>query len=671
MTKKIIPSTIRTSAVVLLLASFLLSPSSLVFAQGHNVIVQTDAPRAAASPNQYGIFFEDINFGADGGIYAELVKNRSFEFPIGLMGWNRVGEKTGLEVLSRENTQSNNTHFLQLKAQSAGDGIANAGFRGIGVRQGAEYVFSIAVRTAAGAPARLRIELVNAEGKTIATAPLQLIGKDWKSYRVLLRPTATEPKASLRVLASTPGTFELDLVSLFPKATWKGRAGGLRADLVQLLKDLQPGFIRFPGGCIVEGRTLEERYQWKTTIGDPAERKLILNRWNVEFRTRNPERAPDDYFQSFGLGFFEYFQLCEDVGAAPLPILNCGMACQFNSGQLAPLDALDPYIQDALDLIEFANGSVATTWGRKRAELGHPAPFNMKMLGVGNEQWGPDYIPRFEAFARAIKAKYPEITLVSSAGPFPDGDRFEFAWEKFRKLGPELPSVVDEHYYRPPKWFYENANRYDSYPRNGLKVFAGEYAAHVSVSGRPDKPNNWEAALSEAAFLTGLDRNSDIVSIASYAPLFAHVDAWQWSPNLIWFDNLRSFGTPSYYVQMLFSKNQGTEILRLTIDGSARNGEKSLYASALRHAKTGEVILKLVNASAAESPLHISLAGKGKVIKQARAITMGDADLKIENSLDAPKRIAPVERPFAIPTNNFVFNLPAQSITVLRIPFAK
>ena len=645
-----------------LLAVWMLALPFPASTQTNTITVQVDKPRAQVAPNQFGIFFEDINFGADGGIYAELVKNRSFEFPDGLMGWRKLGDGSP-RVLERETRQTNNRHYLQL----SGGGIANSGFRGIGVRQGEEYLFSLQARNSGATSAGLRVELVNASGKPIAQAKLRGITGDWKTYRVTLRASATEAKAQLNLIPEN-GALDVDVVSLFPKATWKGRANVLRADLVQLLKDLHPGFIRFPGGCIVEGRNLSERYQWKATLGEPAERKLLINRWNMEFRTRTPERAPDDYFQSFGLGFFEYFELCEDVGADALPILNCGMACQFNSGELAPLDQLDPYIQDALDLIEFANGSVATTWGRKRAELGHPAPFNLKMLGVGNEQWGPDYVARYEIFSKAIKAKYPNINLITSAGPFPDGDRFNFLWDKFRALNADS---IDEHYYRPPKWFLDNANRYNNYPRTGPKVFAGEYAAHVSVKGRPDRPNNWEAALAEAAFLTGLDRNADVVTMASYAPLFAHVDAWQWSPNLIWFDNLRSFGTPSYYVQKLFSQHTGTDILPITLNGSALNGQQQIYASALRNMKTGEVILKLVNTSTASMVMKINLAGVGRISKSAQSFVLASEDLKTENNLDAPKRLAPVEAKVSIKAAEFDHTLPPQSLTVLRVAYAK
>ena len=353
------------------------------------------------------------------------------------------------------------------------------------------------------------------------------------------------------MLAEGPGTVDIDMVSVFPEDTWQGRENGLRKDLVQLLKDMKPGFLRFPGGCIVEGRFLDGRYQWKTTIGDPAERTLIVNRWNDEFANR----ATPDYYQSFGLGFYEYFLLSEDLGAEPLPIVNCGMACQYNSGELAPLDAIDPYIQDALDLIEFANGPVTSPWGAKRAALGHPAPFNLKLLGVGNEQWGPQYIERFALFEKVLGQKHPEITLIASADPNFRSENFPRQWDRLRDLKADF---VDEHFYQPPDWFLENVGRYDSYPRTGPKVFVGEYAAHVAASGPQNvRPSTLAAALAEAVFMTGFERNADVVQMSAYAPLLAHIDAWQWTPNLIWFDNLRSFGTPSYYAQQMFGSNRG------------------------------------------------------------------------------------------------------------------
>ena len=376
------------------------------------------------------------------------------------------------------------------------------------------------------------------------------------------------------MLVDGPGTVDIDMVSVFPEDTWQGRENGLRKDLVQLLKDMKPGFLRFPGGCIVEGRFLDGRYQWKTTIGDPAERTLIINRWNDEFANR----ATPDYYQSFGLGFYEYFLLSEDLGAEPLPIVNCGMACQFNSGELAPLDAIDPYIQDALDLIEFANGPVTSPWGAKRAAMGHPAPFNLKLLGVGNEQWGPQYIERFALFEKVLSQKHPEIRLIASADPNFRSDNFR--WQSDR-LGELKADFVDEHFYQPPDWFLKNVGRYDIYPRTGPKIFVGEYAAHVPSSGPLNmRPSTLGAALAEAVFMTGFERNADLVEMSAYAPLLAHIDAWQWTPNLIWFDNLRSFGTPSYYAQQMFGANRGNHVLPITINGSTTNGAEGIYASA-------------------------------------------------------------------------------------------
>jgi alpha-N-arabinofuranosidase len=422
---------------------------------------------------------------------------------------------------------------------------------------------------------------------------------------------------------------------------------------------MKPGFLRFPGGCIVEGRYLATRYQWKTTVGDITDRRLIINRWNDEFK----HRLAPDYYQSFGLGFYEYFLLSEDIGASPLPILNCGMACQFNSGELAPLDEEDHYIQDALDLIEFANGPATSKWGSVRAQMGHPAPFNLKMIGVGNEQWGPQYIERYKLFAKALKEKHPEITLVVAAGPSPDDERFHYLWAQWRQLNAD---IVDEHYYMAPKWFRDNVGRYDNYPRTGPKVFAGEYAAQSVGIASPNNRNNWECAMSEAAFMTGLERNADVVRMSSYAPLFGQVDGWQWTPNMIWFDNLRSYGTPNYYVQKSFSVNKGTTILPVLQDGSAKNGQGDLFTSASLDDRTGEVILKVVNAAPSSREVRINLAGAKRVGKTGKAFVLA-GDLKAENSLDAPERVSPVERRFAVPSGEFAFTLAPSSLTVLRV----
>jgi alpha-L-arabinofuranosidase len=517
-------------------------------------------PAHPISPRLYGIFFEDINFGGDGGLNAELVKNGSFEFPQRLMGWSAPPHniaKADLQVSHETPAFEANPHYLRLRSTSGPTGAINEGFRGIGVRAGERFVFSTHAR-ADGDNASLHLALVTADGQTLAAAELTGIGKNWSEHSAIMSPDKTSPKARLVLTLAKSGTIDLDLVSLCPEKTWKGRPHGLRADLVEMLAELKPAFVRFPGGCIVEGSDLSRRYQWKTTIGERPERRLIINRWNSEFA----HRPTPDYFQSFGLGFYEFFLLAEDLGAESLPILNCGMACQFNTGELVPLDQLEPYIQDALDLIEFANGAPTTTWGAKRAAMGHPEPFGMKMLGIGNEQWGPQYFERYKLFVKVLKEKHPEIELVSGSGPFPADENFRFAWRELRDLKAD---IVDEHCYAMPDWFLRSATRFDDYDRNGPKVFMGEYAAQSVDIVSPDNRNNLRCALAEAAFMTGLERNSDVVVMSSYAPLLGHEEAWQWRPNLFWFDNLAAYATPNYYVQQMFSRNRGDVVLPIQL----------------------------------------------------------------------------------------------------------
>ena len=641
-------SIILSLIAMLAIGAFLVRSPAQPAVEGISVAV--NRPGAAIPATLFGLFFEDINFAADGGLYPELVKNRSFEFTEPLAGWSRNYAAEGqLIALDSGGLNENNPRYLRLRSDTpSGFNVANAGFRGMGVHGGAEYVFSAWVRLPnATGPTNLRATLL-AGNRNLGQAELSGFGRQWRRHETVLKASATAPNARLQLTVAGLGDLDIDVVSLFPRDTWRNRPNGLRRDLVQLLADMKPGFLRFPGGCIVEGRRLALRYQWKKTVGDVSERRSIINRWADE----NARIAPD-YYQSFGLGFFEYFQLAEDIGAAPLPILNCGMACQFNSSELAQLDQLDEYIQDALDLIEFANGAPATRWGGLRVKLGHPAPFNLKMIGVGNEQWGKAYVDRYKVFATAIKAKYPDIRLVTSAGPFPAGAQFDFLWSQMRELRADL---VDEHYYQPPQWFLDNSRRYDNYDRKGPKVFAGEFAAH-----QPDRKNNWGAALAEAAFMTGLERNADLVEMASYAPLFAHVDAWQWAPNLIWFDNLRSFGTPSYYVQKLFAANRGSRSLPVTIAGAG------LYASASLDAPAREVVLKAVNSGKTPRTVKISLEGAAPS-GPARASVLASDVLASENTLDRPTNLAPADR--TVPVNGAVveLTLPPQSLTVLRAP---
>ena len=625
--------------------------------------VQTDQPGAKLNPAMWGIFFEDINFGADGGLYAELVKNRGFEFPEPMMGWIKICPNLAHGELSIRNDDpfnAANSHYLRILSEgTAPFGVSNEGFRGMGVSKNETYDFSAQIRGVDGSPV-LRLQLYGGDGTLLDSVGLTNFSSGWKKYTATLHPKDTDPKARLAIVLESKGIVDLDMVSLFPRHTWKNRPGGLRADMVQALADMKPGFLRFPGGCIVEGSVLNLRYQWKKTLGPVEERPLLVNRWNTEF----VHRPTADYYQSFGLGFYEYFQLCEDIGAQPLPILNCGMACQFNSGELCPLDELGPYIQDALDLIEFANGPATSTWGAKRAAMGHPAPFNMKLLGVGNEQWGQQYIDRYTLFAKALKAKYPEIQLVSAAGPSPDDSRFKFAWPKLRELHAD---IVDEHCYANPNWFFENTRRYDNYDRNGPKVFFGEYAAQsdavVSVKNR----NNLECALAEAACMTGLERNGDVVRMASYAPLFANSEAWQWTPDLIWVDSLNIYRTPNYYVQQLYSLNHGDAVLPVKLE--AASGAK-LFVSAARDDASGEVILKVVNGDNTPAAVQINLlpAGMAKISPRAK-ITVLAGEPNDENSFAAPQKISPKEAVLDVSGPQFQHEFPANSFTVLRFQF--
>jgi alpha-N-arabinofuranosidase len=621
------------------------------------IAVAVDRPGAAIPSTLFGVFFEDINFAADGGIYPERVKNRSFEFPDPLMGWRRAAVLGGAGHFGVETLRPvspANPHYLRITATAAPFGVSNEGFRGVGIRRGDRYTVHLVARSGANGPHTLRVEFENVRGDSFGGVTLDGLTTAWQKFSGTITAEATDQHALVRAVLPSAGALDLDMVSVFPADTWAHRENGLRADLVQLLKDLHPGFLRFPGGCIVEGRFLEGRYQWKRTIGDPAERKLIVNRWNDEFTAR----AAPDYYQSFGLGFYEYFQLAEDIGAAPLPILNCGMACQFNSSELAPLDKIDPYIQDALDLIEFANGATTTPWGGKRAALGHPDPFNLTMIGVGNEQWGPQYLERYAKFAKVLGAQHPEIRLVASADPFTERENFKTQWEGLRQIG---AGFVDEHFYRPPQWFYDNVGRYDAYPRTGPKIFVGEYAAHLPQR-QGMRPSTVTAALAEAAWLTGIERNADLVGMSSYAPLFAHVDAWQWTPNLIWFDNLMSFGTPSYYVQQVFGQNRGTTILPLTMDGDARNGVGGVFASASFDRSAGEVVVKLVNPG--DDQRSVALALNGATALSARVVTLtGSADA--ENTLESPTAVSP-SNAIASATSG-QYTLPPRSLMVLRV----
>jgi alpha-N-arabinofuranosidase len=627
--------------------------------------VETKVKKAAISPIIWGLFFEDINRSADGGIYAELVKNRSFDYPKPMTGWttwpsNRV--RDGIFIITNQMAENMADPKYMAVTVQIGDtvGLINEGFGGIPLKKGLPYALTLRYRQQA-AGVHLRAFLFNSISRPIghvSITPLEP-GADWQEQTVNIIPGDSASKGKLLVIFEGAGHMDVDRISLFPTDTWKGRPGGLRADLVQILADLHPGFLRFPGGCIVEGNQLIHRYQWKHTIGPLQDREPVQSIWADDV----PDRPTPDYMESFGLGFYEYFQLCEDIGAAPLPIVNCGMSCQFDAAEVTPINELEPYILDALDLIEFANGGVDTKWGAKRVALGHPDSFHMTMLGVGNENWGPQYAERLELFTKRIKERYPDIQLVCASGYSPNPRTFHYMDSVLRTRHAD---IIDEHFYMPPEWFLQNATRYDGYDRKGPKIFVGEFAAQSDRIGSLKNVNNLRTALAEAAFMTGIERNTDVVTMASYAPLFAHVNDWQWTPNLIWFDNSRSYATPNYYVQQLFSMNRGTEGVPILRQGQPVIGRDSCWASACMDEITGELILKLVNPSGKTMERAIRI-GDARLAGEATVTTLTGTGPAEMNSIEALMGIAPKARQLALKGNKMQLNLPAYSFVVVRV----
>ena len=608
-------------------------------AQTNVLDINTKKAGAKIQDTMYGLFFEDINYAADGGLYGELVKNRSFEFPQSFMGWQVFGDVK----LKDDGPFERCPHYVVLGAPNHKErrtGIQNEGYFGIGVVKGEDYRFSVWAKAPKG-KATIRVQLIDqysmGEHQEFVEQTLDVTSAEWKKYEIVLKSPETQKKANLRIFLKGENPVCLEHVSLFPVNTFKNRENGLRRDVAQALADVKPGLLRFPGGCIVEGTDLETRYQWKNTIGPVENRPLNQNRWEHTF----DYRYYPDYYQSYGLGFFEFFQFSEDIGAEPLPVLNVGMACQFQNWDKecahVPMDELDPYIQDCLDLIEFANGDVNTTWGKKRAEMGHPEPFNMKYIGVGNEQWDTLYYKRLTPFVKAIRAKYPNIKIVGTSGPDSEGKMFELGWQDMKKQKADL---VDEHFYRPESWFLNSGLRYENYDRKGPKVFAGEYACH----GKGKKWNHYEASILEAAFMTDMERNADVVYMTAYAPLLAHVDGWQWRPDLVWFDNTEMFKTCSYYVQQMYAKNKGTNVLKLTMDGkpvAGQEGQNGLFASAVLDANANTVIVKVINTGKTAQNVSLNLIGlKGE--KTAKTITLNHNGMDDENSIENPNKIAPV-----------------------------
>lgn len=622
------------------------------------ISVEVKKTGSVIQSTMYGIFFEDINYGADGGLYAEMIKNRSFDFPQNFMGWNIFGNVK----LQNDGPFENNPHYIRI-GNSGHDhkhsGVENEGFFGISVKKDAEYRFSVWARLAGNnSEETIRIELIDGANHPFGNEKLTINSKEWKKYQITLKARKDEKKGKIRIFFTSKGAADFEHISLFPVDTWKGREGGMRKDLAQALNDLKPGIFRFPGGCIVEGTDLETRYNWKNSVGPVENRKINENRWHYTFTNR----FFPDYFQTYGLGFYEYFQLAEDFGAEPLPVISVGLACQFQNGCCeahVAVGELHEYIQDALDLIEFANGPVSSKWGKLRAEMGHPEPFNLKLIAIGNEQWGPEYPERLEPFMKAIRAKYPNIKIIGSSGPGSEGKDFEYLWPEMKRLKVDL---VDEHFYRPEKWFLDGAARYDTYDRKGPKVFAGEYACHPR-----NRKNNFESALCEAAFMTGFERNADVVHMCTYAPLFAHVDGWQWRPDLIWFDNLRSVKSANYYVQQLYGTYLGTNVLKTLNGKTPLTGQDGLYASSVIDKTKNEIYLKIANTSDQTREVNYTFAGLKSSQRSGTHILFRSDDLDIENTLDKPNAVVPVSSAITINGNVLDVLLQPKSFNVYVI----
>lgn len=645
---------------IFLLLLFAYNPFDLQTHAKDRLIIKADQNVSPIPNTLYGVFFEDLNFGADGGLYAEKIKNRSFDFPQNFMGWKIFGNVE----LKKDGPFPNNPHYVTLKQSGHREkktGLVNEGFFGIGFEDDKSYRFSVWARTLSETTSSIIVELIDPstqdESQVMASGYIEVTDSAWKKYEVILNPHKTVKNGQLRVFLSSDNPVDLEHLSLFPVNTWAGQENGLRIDLVEMLRDLNPGVFRFPGGCIVEGTDTASRYRWKNTIGPVENRKLNENRWQFTFSNR----SFPDYYQSNGLGFFEFFQLAEDLGAEPLPILNAGLICQFqNEDENQPsMEELQEYIDDALDLIEFANGDINSTWGRVRSDMGHSKPFNLKFIGIGNEQWGPQYPVRLKAFKDAIHGKYPEIKIIGSVGPYPEGIDFEYLWKELKDMGIDM---VDEHMYQSETWFSQQTDRYDSYDREGPEIFVGEYACHIEG----EKYNQFQAALMEAAFMTGLERNADIVKMATYAPLLSHIDGWQWRPDLIWFDNLESFPTSSYWVQKLFADNRGDFIVPFELSIEPSNNDRKLFISC---SFSGDecYIVKIVNTD--DSPEEVEIIFEdllpGFYIEGIDHIVLKSADLTQDNSISNPTLIRPISQTFNY-KNNDIVKIEPYSVNILK-----
>jgi alpha-L-arabinofuranosidase len=623
------------------------------------------------SPDLFGLFFEDINYSADGGLYAEFVQNRSFEYnptdrrewhPLSFWEYITPGFSNGrISVETSSPVHLNNPHYIVLDIEHVGNeekhtgisgvGIKNTGFDGMVIRQGEKYNLSLWAKLFSNDPVTVSLILQNRKGEELASNTINISSGEWQKYTAGFTAIAGYDSASLVILAQTAGKIALDVISLFPENTFKNRANGLRADLAQMLADMEPRFIRFPGGCLVHGDGLGNMYRWKNTIGPIEQRKEQRNLWG--------------YHQTTGLGYFEYFQFCEDIGAKPLPVLPAAVSCQNSGGtwriggtgqRALPMIEMEDYIQDVIDLIEWANGPATSEWGAKRAAAGHPEPFNLEYVGIGNEdKITPEFKERFTIIYNAVKEKHPEITIIGTSGPFHSGEDFDKGWELANSL--KIP-VIDEHYYTDPNWFISNQQRYDKYDRNASGVYLGEYASWG---------NKMINAIGEAIFMIALERNGDIVKMASYAPLLAKKNFTQWTTDMIFFDNVSICPTPNYYVQKLFSVNQGDLYFDNVIISDQL--DTLMAASCVQDSRTGDIVLKMVNAGKGSKAVEIDLSGFKKILPDAeQTVLAGKEDS--ENTFENPRNIVPVVVPLKV-SKAFNQPLPAMSLTVIRIKTRK
>lgn len=618
------------------------------------------------SPLLMGIFFEDINYAADGGLYAELVQNRDFEYDPSENGtkkwgpqyaWSVRGAGVDMNILTSNPIHRNNPHYARLNVKDPkGNGaLVNDGWDGIALKQGEKYRFSFKARSNVKMPVKVQLVSENsgwvcADGKITVKA-----SQKWNDYEIVLTSAANVGDAQLLLAPEKTGVIDMDMISLFPVNTFKGHRNGLRKDLAETLQNLKPRFLRFPGGCVAHGNGIDNMYDWKGSIGKLEERKPLYNLWG--------------YHQTRGLGYYEYFQFCEDLGMEPLPVLAAAVPCQ-NSGRPSkyskddltlygqqcglPMDSLDSYIQDVLDLIEYANGPVTSAWGAKRAEAGHPEPFNLKYIGIGNEDMITEiFEERFKKINSAVKKAYPEIQVVGTVGPFYEGADYDEGWRLAKQ---ENVDLVDEHYYVDPAWLIYNQNFYDDYDRDGTKVYLGEWAAHL-----PGRPSNMETALAEALYLTSVERNADVVELSSYAPLLAKENHTQWRPDLIYFNNTEVKPTTDYHTMRLFGEYSGNKYLNSSLSISTDNDKARVRvgASIVKDEKTGRVMVKLVNMLPAETDLDVDLS---KVLPN-------NASYTIERTVmtGAPADTTPDIREDRVTENSpsFKVKMPAYSFTVL------